>query len=101
GGGSSSRILVADKGTKKGGVYIKKGKKKVSYIAPEMKYNAKVAKVPAKIKVGKKTYKVVSVAGYAFTGFDKLRKVKISRKVKKVSKSAFFGCNRKKLKVMH
>ena len=54
--------------------------------------------VPAKIKIGKKTYKVTAVSPYAFTGQDGLRTVIIGKNLKRISPYAFYGC--KKLKVL-
>ena len=101
GGGDSSvykGVIVAGKGRKKG-VFVQVGKKKLQYISPKCKAKARMAKVPSHVEVGKKKFKVVSVASYSFTGFDNLKVVVVGKGVKKVAKKAFFGCP-KKLKVV-
>ena len=63
-------------------------------MTPALKYTAKKASVPDTVKIGKKTYKVTSIAENAFTGYDNLRSVKIGKNVKRIGKFAFGGCGR-------
>ena len=74
--------------------FAKTGKKTVSYLAPSIRNKAKKAVVPEKVKLGKKTYKVTSVAPYAFTGYDNLETVVIGRNVRRLAKNCFFGCKK-------
>lgn len=97
GGTSGDGYLVA--GRKAGrGYYAKTGKGTVAYVAPRITdkkaKGARKAVVPAKVKIGGKTYKVTSIDGYAFIGSDQLREVKIGKNVKKISPCAFAGCRR-------
>ena len=61
---------------------------------PDADFSAKSATV----KIGKKTYKVTSIATQAFFGYDKLSKVVIGKNVKKIASGAFSDC--KKLKTI-
>ena len=72
--------------------YVKNGKKTLRYDMADISSKAKVATVPATIKIGKKTYKVTSVASNAFAGYDKLTKVIIGKNVKRINKKAFSEC---------
>ena len=76
------------------GYYTKIGKSSVRYDSSAISYNAKTAKVPATIKINKKTYKVTSIASDAFNGYDKLTSVAIGKNVKKIAKDAFDGCDK-------
>ena len=94
---SSKEDKTYSKGRSKG-YYTKTGKKTAEYTAPAIKHSAKIAVVPATVKIGKKTYKVTSIASFAFTGYDKLETVVIGENVVKISPDAFSGCE--KLKVL-
>lgn len=56
--------------------------------------------IPDTVKIGKKTYKVTSIAANAFKGCSKLKKVTIGKNVTKIGKKAFYGCkNLKTIKI--
>ena len=93
GGGSGTSYIVASSKISKG-YYDKIGKHSVEYVSPKISKKAKVAKVPAKIRIGKKTYKVTAVSPYAFTGQENLRMVIIGKNVKRISPYAFYGCEK-------
>ena len=94
--GSSSindNLIKAGKSFSKG-YYEKTGKNTVAYVCPRIKKHANKASVPSTIKSGKKTYKVTSVYGYAFTGYDHLRSVTIGKNVRSMKANAFYGCDK-------
>lgn len=91
GGGGSSIGKVRSSGTSKA-YYSKIGKKSVRYNMSALGLSAKTASVPATVKINKKTYKVTSIASYAFTGYDKLTTLTIGKNVKRINSSAFSGC---------
>lgn len=95
GGGSSSSSggTLRGSGASKG-YYTKIGKSSVRYDSSALSYNAKTAKVPATIKINKKTYKVTSIASDAFIGYDKLTSITIGKNVKKIAKDAFNSCDK-------
>lgn len=88
-GGSTS----SGKGIKRG-VYSKCGKGKVSYEASAKKLKAKKIKVPAKVRIGKKKYKVTRILANAFTGFDKLEQLVIGKEIRSIGGYAFSGCKK-------
>ena len=55
-------------------------------------------KVPKKIKINRKSYKVTAIGKKAFVGCSKLKKVIITGTIKKIGKNAFYKC--KKLKTI-
>ena len=56
--------------------------------------------IPAEVKIGGVTYKVTSIADYAFKNNKKLKKVTIGKNIAKIGKGAFFGCkNLKTIKI--
>ena len=94
---SSSSSLSSDdaysagsKGSKAS--YVVKGKKSVRYDLCMVSSKKKTAKVPSKVKIGKKTYKVTAVSAYAFPNDENLTSVIIGKNVKRIGKSAFCGC---------
>lgn len=91
GGGGSSLGKVRSSGASKG-YYTKIGKKSLRFDASALGLSAKKASVPATVKINKKTYKVTSIASYAFTGYDKLTTLTIGKNVKRINSSAFSGC---------
>lgn len=93
GGGStsSSDTHQAGKGTTKA-EYTVIGKDSVRYEYPAFGSKKNTAKVPDTVKIGKKTYKVTSIASYAFAGSDKLTEIEIGKYVKRIGKNAFDGC---------
>ncbi len=91
GGGGSSIGKVRSSGTSKA-YYSKIGKKSLRYNMSALGMSAKKASVPATVKINKKTYKVTSVASYAFVGYDKLTTLTIGKNVKRINSSAFSGC---------
>lgn len=92
---SKSNTWSGGKGSAKG-EFVKTSKTTVRYEAADGKTDSKILKVPATIKHGKKTYKVTSIAPYAFTGYDKLESVIVGKNVKKIGKNAFDGCEKLK-----
>ncbi len=48
--------------------------------------------IPASVKIGGKSYKVVSIASGAFKGYSKLKKVTIGSNVTSIGSNAFNGC---------
>ena len=97
GGGSAKPSYERGKGSAKA-VYTKGGKGTVRYEMSEAKLSTKSIKIPATVKIGKKTYKVTTISEGAFTGYDKLTNVVIGKNVKKINRCAFDGC--KKLKTI-
>ena len=93
GGGSGVSYIEVKNGSAKG-YYTKIGKSSVEYISPKVSKKAKTVKVPATVKIGKKTYKVTVVSSYAFTGNDNLQTVRIGKNVKRISPEAFYGCKK-------
>ena len=95
-GGSSStkedNLKSGGKGSSKGYFY-KNGKGTMAYHSPKAGKKATHLTVPNKVKIGKKTYKVTEVSGYAFVGYDKLKSVTIGKNVKKLDKNAFAGAD--------
>lgn len=92
---SSSNSKVRSTGSSKA-YYSKIGKASMQYDSSALSYKAKTAKVPATIKVNKKTYKVTAIAANAFADYSNLTSVTIGKNVKRIDKDAFSGC--KKLK---
>ena len=69
------------------------------YATPTKK-TCTTAAIPDTVKIGKKTYKVTSIAANAFKGCSKLKKVTIGKNVTKIGKKAFYGCkNLKTIKI--
>ncbi len=96
---SGSNAFTASKDSSKG-YFQKIGKHSVEYISPKLSKKSKVAIVPAKIKHGKKTYKVTAISSYAFIGNDNLRMVIVGKNVKRITPDAFAGCDKlEKLKL--
>lgn len=93
GGSSSASVITSGKGAAKA-QYTKTGKSTVSYASPSVKKSATSISIPNRIKVGKKTYRVTSVSSYAFTGYDKVKTIKIGANVSKIEPYAFFGCKK-------
>ncbi len=95
-GGSSStkedNLKSGGKGSSKGYFY-KNGKGTMAYHSPKAGKKATHLTVPNKVKIGKKTYKVTEVSGFAFVGYDKLKSVTIGKNVKKLDKNAFAGAD--------
>lgn len=68
--------------------------------AKPTKKTCTTAAIPDTVKIGKKTYKVISIASNAFKGCSKLKKVTIGKNVAKIGKKAFYGCkNLKTIKI--
>ena len=63
----------------------------VSVVGPVNK-NLRKATIPLTVKSGSFTYKVVSVAKFAFKNNKKLKNVKIGNNVQQISNGAFYGC---------
>ena len=78
--------------------YKKLSSKSVRYEVSGVSAKTKKAVVPATVKIGKKTYKVTSIAPKAFDGKASLSSLIIGKNVKKIGKSAFNDC--KKLKTI-
>lgn len=97
GGSSSSRAksYTTGKGTYKAS-YSKTGNKTVKYDTYRGSFKSKKATVPSTVKIGKKKYKVTSIAENAFTGYDKLEMVSIGKNIKKIGGNAFGGCSKLK-----
>lgn len=55
-------------------------------------------KIPATVKLGKKSYKVTAISSSVFKGNSKLKQITIGKNVKKIGAKAFMNC--KKLKKM-
>ncbi len=90
---SSSKVKSYVSGEKNNKArYVKTGKNTVEFFSPIGKMNRKTFKVPDKVKIGKKIYKVTGVAAYSFTGYDKLEKVILGKNIKVIEKGAFEGC---------
>lgn len=71
----------------------------VEYVKPTKK-TCTTATIPSTVKIGKKTYKVTSIAANAFKGCYELKKVTIGKNVTKIGKKAFYGCkNLKTIKI--
>lgn len=69
------------------------------YVKPTKK-TCTTATIPNTVKIGKKTYKVTSIAANAFKGCSKLKKVTIEKNVTKIGKKDFYGCkNLKTIKI--
>lgn len=75
-------------------VYVKIGKGSVRYDTPLVGNKAKTVKIPATVKIGKKDFKVTSIASNAFIGYDKLNTVIIGKNIRKIEKEAFNGCDK-------
>ena len=92
GSGSSETpdLKVTGKGSSKGN-YYKNGKGTVAYHSPAVSAKTKHITVPDTVKIGKKTYKVTEIVGYAFVGYDKLTTVTLGKNIKKLDKNAFGG----------
>ena len=73
---------------------INKKKKEVSYTGAK-KTKASLT-VPAKVKIGKKTYKVTKLADYAFKGNKKLKKLTLPKNCSYIGTEAFSGCTKLK-----
>ena len=73
---------------------INKKKKEVSYTGAK-KTKASLT-VPAKVKIGKKTYKVTKLADYAFKGNRKLKKLTLPKNCSYIGTEAFSGCTKLK-----
>lgn len=87
----------SDGGTKTGGsgtskADYKKSGKGAKYVMAEASTKAASIKVPATVKIGKKTFNVNSIAADAFVGFGKLKTVIIGKNVSKIDAEAFSGC---------
>ena len=67
-------------------------KKEVSYTGAK-KTKASLT-VPAKVKIGKKTYKVTKLADYAFKGNKKLKKLTLPKNCCYIGTEAFSGCTK-------
>ncbi len=102
-GGGSGNVSFSNGGSvAKGkgasaGVFTKTGKQSVSYNTSPKNMNAKKLKIPATVKIGKKTYKVTKIEANAFTGFDKLKSLTIGKEMRKISPDAFNGCKNLKI----
>ncbi len=73
---------------------INKKKKKVSYTGAK-KTKASLT-VPAKVKIGRKTYQVIKLADYAFKGNRKLKKLTLPKNCSYIGTEAFSGCTKLK-----
>ena len=93
GGGNTNTESIRSSGASKG-YYAKTGKSSVRYDSSALSFNAKSAKVPATVKINKKTYKITTIASNAFTGYDKLNSVSIGKNIRKIAKDAFSGCDK-------
>lgn len=72
----------------------------IAEYAKPTKKTCTTATIPDTVKIGKKTYKVTSIAANAFKGCSKLKKVTIGKNVTKIGKKAFYGCkNLKTIKI--
>lgn len=95
----SSSKSFSDGGTKTGGSgsskgdYKKAGKTGAKYTMAEISDKATTAKVPATVKIGKKTYNVTAISSDAFIGYSNLKTVTIGKNIKKIGKNAFSGCS--------
>ena len=104
---SSSSKSFSDGGTKTGGSgaskgdYKKAGKTGAKYTMAEISDKATAAKVPATVKIGKKTYNVTAISSDAFIGYSNLKTVTIGKNIKKIGKSAFSGCSSLKTLTIH
>lgn len=105
GGGSASLsfsqggTITAGKGSSQGN-YTKESKGNVAYSPSAKSMKAKKLKVPNKVKIGKKTYKVSRIAANAFTGFDKLKELTLGKNIRIIEPNAFSGLkNLKKLTI--
>ena len=78
-----------------GNIYVVTSSKTVRFKRPLSKKITRI-KVPKKIKINKKSYKVTAIGKKAFVGCRKLKKVTITGNIKKIGKKAFYNC--KKLK---
>ena len=92
---SDDAYSAGSKGSKAS--YVVKGKKSVSYDLCMVSSKKKTAKVPSKVKIGKKTYKVTAVSAYAFPNDENLTSVIIGKNVKRIGKNAFCGCTNLKI----
>lgn len=88
----------ADGGTKTKGKgvakadYKKIGKGKAKYVTTKVSNKATKATVPAKVKVGKRNYKITAIDEYAFCGMAKLKSVTVGKNVNKIKPEAFSDC---------
>ena len=73
---------------------LNKKKKEVSYTGAK-KTKASLT-VPAKVKIGKKTYKVTKLADYAFKGNRKLKKLTLPKNCSYIGTEVFSGCTKLK-----
>ena len=94
GGGSSGGSGVKKGGSGASRAAYSKHKKTATYEWTNVKNKAKVAKIPATVKLGKKTYKVTKVETGAFDVYGKLTMIVVGRNVKKLKSGAFRGCSK-------
>ena len=90
---SPTQVAAASK-TKVGDAYytiVSENSATAEYVKPTKKTCTSAA-IPNEVKIGKKTYKVTSIASNAFKGCSKLKKVTIGKNVGKIGKKAFYGC---------
>ena len=73
---------------------LNKKKKEVGYTGAK-KTKASLT-VPAKVKIGKKTYKVIKLTDYAFKGNKKLKKLTLPKNCSYIGTEAFSGCTKLK-----
>jgi len=73
------------------------GDSTVEFISPKTKTQQTIT-IPATVVIGKKSYKVTSIAANAFKNNKKLKKVVIGKNITKIGKNAFYNC--KKLKTV-
>ena len=79
----------------------KKSGKTVRYVSAQISYKSSAAKVPATLKVGKKTYKVTAIADLAFSSLDKLKSVTVGKNINKIYPEAFSDCKNLKTLLIH
>ena len=89
--GTSEKTYTLGSGASKA-AYVKNGKSSVCYDMALFGKKVKTAKVPATVRIGKRSYKVTAISSDAFTGYDKLKSVVIGKNVKRIDKGAFSGC---------
>ena len=90
-----TKSKVAGSGASKA-IYSIIGKKSVRYESAKIGKKTDNVVIPDKVKIGKKTYAVTSVASDAFYGEDNIKTVSVGANVKKLEEGAFSGA--KKLK---
>ena len=76
----------------KGLVYTLDHEKNTATVTGAESKDITKAKIPDKITVSGKTYKVTAIAANAFKGLTKLKTLTIGKNVKEIGKSAFNGC---------